>query len=228
MIRKHSWSFLWFPVAVAIVSFSGCDILTGDDGEDGSAYMQVTVNAVADAGYCVVEGFPSNSEWETFYELTPGLHEVEYALLDRLYQYSNYHGSYRYFYYINSWDLEWSWASSITALDQYDVLYNFLLSDDSTVFVNSVLIEVNEGKSGELFSDGDDGDDKYYTLELAWDPVDSEMTSNGNVVAKTVTTKPDGTSVLEFDDGFRTFAMTIPPVEQSVKPEESVTRQRRD
>jgi hypothetical protein len=190
-----------------IVSFTACDLLMGDDGDDGISYMKVSVDMYADAWYGKVEGFPSGWSLDTYYEMTEGSHYMEYALCECYYNSSTYD----YDYYINSYDTTYSSAydSSSYSTEAYNILLDYL-SYGYSVYTNTISIEVNKGTSGELLRDGTDGEDTYYNLYLDWYPEDSTISSDNVVLSKTVTTTDEGATILRFTDEYRTFTINIP------------------
>lgn len=203
---------VWFSsiiVLFIVFAVSSCNILMGSDGKDGKAYLQVSKYSAAEAWYVYIEGFPSSTYFDTYYELTKGVHQIKYSLCDSQYQYSSTLGGYYYFYYINSYSTTYSYTydSSSGLAVGYLTAY---LNEGGSVFVNTITIEVNSGTSGSLFEDGTDGEDKYYSLYLAWDSADSTISSNGIELEKTVLTGDDGSIILQFKDEIRTFTLTSP------------------
>ncbi len=189
-----------------LLALTSCDFLMGEDGKDGKAYLKVTIDSVAEAWYGYVEGFPSGWSLDTPYELNEGIHDVAYSLC-----YCYDHSDSYYYYRINSHDLS-DWAvrksSYISALD---ALINYLEEEgEHYVFTNTITIEENNGTSGGLFKDGKNGEDKYYSLYLAWDPDDSIISSNGVELEKTVIIGENNDTITQFIDEYRTFTLTFP------------------
>ncbi len=206
---------VWFSFVIVLfivfVAFS-CSILMGSDGKDGKSYLKVSVDSYTEAYYGYIEGFPSNWSLGTYYELTKGIHHIAYSLCYSQYNNGNYN------YYINSYNSTDPYASDSSSGLALDYLTSYL-KDGGLVLAATITIEVNNGSSGSLFEDGTDGEDKYYSLYLAWDPDDSKISSNGKELEKTVLPGKDGFIILQFKDEIRTFTLTSPK-KQAVKESE--------
>lgn len=192
-----------------ILLFSGCEFFMGDDGRDGKAYVEVTLaDDYVEYWTASVEGFPDGWFLETPYELDQGLHDITYILLYNEYEYNGTEGTYTYNYYFNSL-VDYDYVYYFSEVSFQDAMSDFLYADYAAVCSDSVTIAVEEGEEGELFVDGDDGDDRYYTLSLTWDPDDIVISFNGIALDKTFTTDGDS-KVLTFTDGYTTFTVTVP------------------
>ena len=196
--------FIVLLILSLLLALTSCDVLMGTDGRDGKAYLEVTISSSAEAWYGYVEGFPSGWSLNTSYELSDGSHDVAYALCYYAYYSSDY-----YYYLVNSYSLT-NWAvRDVSPSSSLDMLI-FYLNNNGPVFTNYITIEVNSGTAGGLFKDGTNGQDKYYSLYLAWDPQYTVISSNGVELEKTITTGEDNETIIQFKDEYRTFTLTLP------------------
>ena len=198
----------WFGLIMAglLLLLSSCDIILGEDGKDGKAYLKVTVDSAADAWYGYMEGFPDGWSLNTNYPIRAGEHDAAYALCEYWYYNSS---DYYHYYRVNSYDLAtWAVRSYNTYVEPVDAL-SWYLENVGDVFTNTFTFTVNSGTTGSLFQPGSDGQDKYYSLYLAWNPAYSTMSGNGVELMKAVSTGDDGSSLIEFRDDDWTFTMTV-------------------
>ncbi|NOY07821.1 MAG: hypothetical protein GXP33_03150 [Spirochaetes bacterium] len=209
---KKSCLFAVLLVSGLLLALSGCSILMGEDGKDGKVYLEVAVYSYADAYWTDLQGISFPDYWDlyTSYEIDEGAYSVKYALCEYQYQYSSDLGDYYYFYYINSYDTTAPRYYSSTLADCTAVLDQYLNTDNGPVISYDISITVNKGTDGSILKDGKDGEDKYYSLYLGWDPDNSEISSNGAALKKTVMTGKDNLKVLQFKDKYRTFTLTFP------------------
>ena len=197
---KKSNLFAVLLVSGLLLALSGCNILMGEDGKDGKVYLEVAVYSYAQASW----------DLDTSYEIDEGSYSVKYALCEYQYQYSSDLEDYYYFYYINSYNTTTPRYYSSTLADCTAVLDQYLNTDNGPVISYDISITVNKGTHGSILKDGKDGEDKYYSLYLGWDPDYTEIGSNGTELKKTVMTGKDNSTVLQFKDKYRTFTLTFP------------------
>jgi len=186
-------------LSLSFLALSGCDAIMGDDG---NAYLQVTVgDSFVEYWAAYVEGFPSGWSLETNYAVTRGTHDIEYVLMFHEYD-SGYWN-----YYFNSLPDQYVYYSYEESLST--AMSNFLNADYGAVCTGTVTIEVEEG---DIFFE--DGDDRFYTLTLDWYPEYTSVSYRGIELDKSVATDGNAT-VTTFTDGHMTFTLTVPKEAQA-------------
>ncbi len=148
-------------IIMAMAMMGGCVIFLGEDGADGTSYLQVQYGE--DGMIASIEGFPSG--WSAFvdYPVAAGTHNGAYVLFDVFFD-----GNYDVLFNDNIGNFYDEWPSVADVITDY---LAFEYADHANPF--AVDITVNPGEPGTLFTDGDAGADKFYTLWLDWNPLNS-------------------------------------------------------
>jgi hypothetical protein len=185
-------------VLISFVMLSSCNLLKG---QDGSAYIQATLESGVDGiMYSTFEGFPSGWSLGTEYSISEGYYSNEYVLYWSAYSSGDAHSSSPH--YDTHFNAGWLiYGSSISGNLSY-YAGNYYASYHNSF---SYDITVNPGRFPFR-----NGEDKHLTLEFMWDPNSTNVSSLMSGALAAIVEDSATQVVKELTEGDLTFRLVLP------------------